>query len=140
MTGSFVNDGVISATSGATLTIQTGTNAYFYNDATVLADGGTVDITATLARANGLYELARSGAMEFNTSVGSDAFVLFGDGTDKLTIDQALNFSGRILNFQAGDKIDLPGVVADQAVYGSGTLTLSSSGVTTATLVLASGV
>ena len=140
VTGSFVNDGVISATSGATLTIQTGTNAYFYNDATVLADGGTVDITATLARANGLYELARSGAMEFNTSVGSDAFVLFGDGTDKLTIDQALNFSGRILNFQAGDKIDLPGVVADQAVYGSGTLTLSSSGVTTATLVLASGV
>ena len=138
--GSFVNDGVISATGGATLTIESGGNAYFYNDATVLADGGTVTVTAALAQANGLYSLARSGAMEFNTSVGSDAFVLFGDGTDKLTIDQALNFSGRILNFQAGDRIDLPGVAADQAVYGSGTLTLSSGGVTTATLVLASGI
>ncbi len=140
VTGSFVNDGVISATGGATLTIQTGSNAYFYNDATVLADGGTVTVTAALAQANGLYALARSGAMEFNTAVGPDAFMLFGDGTDKLTIDQALNFSGRILNYQAGDKIDLPGVAADQAVYGSGTLTLSSGGVTTATLVLASGI
>ena len=48
--GSLVNDGVISATGGATLTIQTGSNAYFYNDATVLADGGTVTVTAPWRR------------------------------------------------------------------------------------------
>jgi hypothetical protein len=84
--------------------------------------GGTIDIGGTTA--------------EFAGSVAAGQALVFTAASGLAKLDQPGGFAGAIQNFQAGDILDLSGVVANGASYGNGVLSLTDNGTTVDTLAL----
>ncbi len=119
--GVFVNYGELLASAGNSLTIAAGAGAEFFNAGRIFADGGSVLITAAAgavtggyAPTSGIAAIGAGGTLEQATGFpagtdGSPPFYVFADNAagNTLKIDNPAAFSGRIVNFQAGDTIDL---------------------------------
>jgi T5SS/PEP-CTERM-associated repeat protein len=164
--GYFYNPGTIEANAGNTVTINVGANSELFNTGTIIANGGSIQIVANpsaiasgYAPVLGLAEIQGGGTLETNagfldivsngtpvvTATGVTTTYEFNDTTtgDTLKIDNIGSFSGRILNFQAGDTIDLGAPLAvATVVYSSTTGVLSllnAAGTTVAGLTLGDG-
>jgi T5SS/PEP-CTERM-associated repeat protein len=137
--GLFVNNGEITASNGDTLDISSGSNAAFMNISTVLANGGLVQSTGSVASANGIWSISNNGTLEVG-AMPSSASVLFADQTGTLKFDTLVGSSARILGFQTGDTIDLGKETVDTIIYDAATsqLTLIDAGTTLGSLSLVS--
>jgi len=154
--GYFFNPGTIEAGAGNTLIINVGSASELLNSGEIIADGGTVQITAATsaiaggdAPLRGFEVIEGGGMLETAASVpaadgnnGTHTEYEFADSTpgNTLKIDNVGSFGGAILHFAAGDTIDLGTLLAvGTLVYTTTTnlLSLESAGGTTlATLLL----
>ena len=112
--GYFINYGPIIADAGNTLTIAAGPYSELFNAGLIVADGGTVIITARasavaggLAPARGYAIIEGGGTLETASAYaatvsGTSPVYLFADATagNTLKIDNILSFGGRISGFQ----------------------------------------
>ena len=135
--GYFYNTGLIEADAGNTIKILSGNpldyqnpglagnSAQFVNAGLIFANGGSVLIQRqavtwkqAYATQLGIVEIANGGKVEVSVAydpngVGYDPVYFFGDaGGNTLQIDNPASFGGEILNFQAGDTIDLGAALA----------------------------
>ena len=148
--------GTIQADIGNTLSIAIGGSAAFFNVGTLAADGGTVIVTASPSAlaggfmpVRGFYEIEGGGTLvtqdyfpASNGLNGTHEEYEFADSTagNTLKIENAESFGGAILNFAAGDTIDLGTLQAVGTIaYSTATNLLSleaANGTTLATLLL----
>ena len=142
--GYFINEGELEATSGNTLTLAVGPDSELFNPGLIVADGGSVLITGTagaivggFAPVFGVALIEGGGTIEDatgfpTTTAGGPPFYVFADTTagNTLKIDQPGSFAGRIVNFQAGDTIDLgsPTVISKVVPESDGRVLLENSG------------
>ena len=123
--GMLVNQGEITATNGDVLSITTPAgNAVFANPGIVLADGGDIVATGSIATDNGLWAIIHGGTIELASIPGGEA-VFMGSGGGLLRLDQPGNFHGRILPFASGDTVELVNTTVGTVTYNSSTFQLA---------------
>ena len=155
--GYFFNTNLIEATQGNTLTIQIGANAELFNGGEILSDGGDVIIAAStsaiaggMAPERGIVGIAGGGTVEVNVTYastlgGTTQIYEFEDHTanNTLKIDNVASFSGRIIEFGAGDTIDLGTIGPVASLSYSNTTNIldleNSGGTVVASLLIGSG-
>jgi T5SS/PEP-CTERM-associated repeat protein len=151
--GYYFDPGTIEANAGNTVTINIGATSELFNTGTIIANGGSIEIDASpsaiasgYAPVLGLAEIQAGGTLETNAAfsdvvtngttaiaaTGVSATYDFTDATagNMLRIDNPNSFGGRILNFQAGDTIELVASLPVATVIYSGAtgiLTLENS-------------
>ena len=153
--GFFINYGELQASVGNSLTIAVGAGAEFFNAGDIFANGGSVLIAAApgalaggFAPTFGIAAIRAGGTLEQATgfpaaTAGSPPFYVFADTTagNTLKIDTPAAFSGRIVNFQAGDTIDLgsPQAVSTIVALSDGRVQIQNGTSILETLVFAIG-
>ncbi len=126
--GIFYNPGTILVDAGNTLTINVGADSEMFNTSYIVADGGTVKITASPSAivggdgpVRGFEVIEDRGTLETasaypasNGDNGTHTEYAFGDSTpgNTLKIDNIGSFGGAIIQFGAGDTIDLGTLLA----------------------------
>jgi T5SS/PEP-CTERM-associated repeat protein len=153
--GYFINYGLINVSPGNTLTISIGANSELFNAGAIIDNGGSLLITSAasaivggVATAVGPILVGDGGTIEDNAALPSTAngsFQTFGftDGAhDTLKLDQAGQFTARIIGFEAGDTIDVGKLTANNTVFNqtSGLLYLENGSTIVASLDFATGV
>ncbi len=151
------NTGVIQADPGNSITIAAGASSELFNSGSIIANGGSVLITAaTSAIAGGYppikgYALIEGGgtletAIGLSTSVGGTTpYYAFRDNTpgNTLKIDNIGSFGGQIIGLSAGDTIDLgTSLAVAQLAFDTASeiLTLENAGGTAlASLIIRTG-
>jgi fibronectin-binding autotransporter adhesin len=154
--GIFYNPGTILVDIGNTLTINVGADSEMLNTGYIVADGGTVKITASPSAfvggdgpVRGFEVIEGDGTLETaaaypasNGDNGTHSEYEFGDTTpgNTLKIDNIGSFGGAIIQFGAGDTIDLGTLLTvGTLAYSTATSLLSleaANGTTLATLEL----
>ncbi|MGC8476379.1 MAG: Hint domain-containing protein [Acetobacteraceae bacterium] len=153
--GAFINTGNMNVSTGDTMVIAVGTNAAFYNASNINVQGGSLLLTTLgagaidggLAPIDGVVVMTGSATVEDNIAYGPSVsgpppVFAFADSTDTLKLDQQAQFGGVILNFTAGDTIDLgPGLTGSISNYNTatGVLTLTENGTVVSSLIMAGG-
>ena len=106
-------------------------------DATLTADavvnnGGIVLDPSTMTVASligtGTVTIASGGTLDIQGTVASGETIVFGGAGAYLHIRAPDNFSGSIVNFAAGETIDLAGVAPATVVYAAGQLRFGTAG------------
>ncbi len=151
------NTGLIEATAGNTLTVAIGAAAELLNTGSVVADGGTVRVTASpsaiaggAAPVRGEWIVEGGGTLETAAAYaaavgGNDPIYYFANSAtgNTLKIDNPGSFGGRITGFSAGDTIDLGELLAvGTLAYSTATNILnleSNGGVILASLLITTG-
>ena len=152
--GAFINEGAMTIDAGNAMTIAVGTSAAFYNT-NINVEGGSLLLTTLAAGAidgglapiSGVVVMSRTASVEDNIAYGTGVsgappVFAFADSTDTLKLDQQAQFGGLILNFTAGDTIDLgKGLIVNGDSYNSATGVLSLLDNTTivSSLIMAGG-
>src|ERR1019366_6513350 len=151
------NSNVIQANAGNTLTIAIGASSELLNTGSIVANGGTIRITASpspiaggqapvrgevIIQGGGTVETAAAYA---STVTGTDQIYYFGDATagNTLKIDNIGNFGGRITGFSVNDTIDLGSSLAVGTLAYSTTTNIlnleSNGGTILASLLIPTG-
>ena len=102
-------------------------------DASVVdAAGGSMDFTNAVT--TDAFEIGGGAVLEFDRTVGSGVMISFTDASGTLQLNDPGGFAGTISGAQVGDVIHLIGASATGLNFASGTLTVSGSGGTLASL------
>jgi Hint domain len=136
--GVLSNLGTIEALNNGSIAIGTNTGASFNNDGgSVLANGGSISMTGSLAGTAGYWAMTNGGTIEVNAPVTSNVTRFdFTDGTNTwLHLDQVATFKGDVFEFGSGNTVDLGAisvgtivVASTGAADGTDTLTLENAG------------
>ncbi len=102
------------------------------NSGTIAATGGTITVNGNIA-GTGTIDLANGGTANLRGLYDQQHFALHGTG-NVLTFN-AIGGTNTITGFTPGDSIVLTGTPAD-VTFSSGTLTISTSGITLATFAM----
>ena len=153
--GAFINAGTMNVSAGDTMVIAVGSNAAFYNASNINVQGGSLLLTTLSAGAidggfapiDGVVVMSGTATVEDNIAYGTNVsgpppVFAFADSTDTLKLDQQAQFGGVILNFTAGDTIDLgPNLTGSISNYNTatGVLTLSDNGSIVSSLIMDGG-
>jgi len=151
VTGDAANPGLIEATNGGKLLIQTSPGATFSNFGTaipgtpnvtgVLANGGSILVTAAMGSSPGYWGLFGGGAIEVNAPVQSGGTFDFIDGAnDVLKLDQLPSFFGTVAEMGPGDVLDFGAVNLGTIVYDGTSLTLEGTTGNTLAVLNAPGI
>jgi len=124
--GSLIVRGTIYMDSGSEIIgAGTVTATTIENSANIIAGGGTLVVNGPILGSG--YERIGSGAvLQLNGGVGSAQNVVFDSGANKLVLGEVADFGGHILDFAAGDAIDILGKAATKVSYSGGTLTIDN--------------
>src|SRR6185369_4188634 len=97
----FRNVGHVIKSGGSTSTISSA----LYNAGVVEVAAGRLTITGDVSGA-GTLQIDAGQALEIDGAVASQQTVAFGSGNQRLLLNDAIAFSGRVANFAAGDRLD----------------------------------
>ncbi len=124
--------------SGGTFTLADG-GGTFTNDGTiVVGNDDTLNATTaiTAGAGTGTIDVSTGGIADFAGTVAAAETLAFTDATGILQLHQPTGFAATIDGFATGNTINLVGITADAAAWSLGTLTISNTGTTVATLSL----
>ncbi len=125
--GTITNDGTMAAENGATLIVESATPHTLFNNGTILANGGTVNVTDAVT-GGGSATIKSGGTLELGST---DAQTVNFSGVGTLKLDSTSNFTGNFTGLALGDTIDYAGNASiTGAVIDGSTLTVTESGST----------
>jgi hypothetical protein len=102
------------------------TAATIGNAGLLLASGGTLMVNGSTT-GTGTMQISSGAALELSGSAVATQNILFGNGANKLLLETPSSVTAHILDFAAGDTIDLVGKAATKLSYTTGALTVSNS-------------
>ena len=141
-----LNGGTIKLTGGmlnasASLTAQSGTltgagtvtSPRVINNGLFDASGGTLHLTGAVT-GTGVMRIYSAATLQLDSTVASSQTVVFESGANVLALNDPHGFAGRILDFAAGDSIDLLKTAASSVTFRADTLQVYSGSTLVSTL------
>ncbi len=128
LTSGMVNTRGIFALYGGSEVLGTGTlsAATIANAGQIIAgSGGTLALAGSIT-GTGSMGIQSGATLDVSGSAVASQTTVFDNGANTLALGDAAQFAGRILDFAAGDAIDLLGKAATKLSYTTGLLTISN--------------
>jgi T5SS/PEP-CTERM-associated repeat protein len=91
----------------------------------IVASGGTLVVNGSIT-GTGTMQITSGAAMELGGSAVATQNILFGANANKLLLEKPSSVAAHILDFAAGDSIDLLSTAATKLTYTTGLLTVSN--------------
>ena len=143
LTSGVSDGGVLQTDPGATLLVTGTRTTPVVNNGFIRVDSGTGTLKLTGAINGGggfiLHGNASGPAEILELGAATSGGIIFNGGLGDLKLDNPNGFTGGVTGFQAGQTIDLAGIVASQATLVGNTLTLTNGGTPVYAIKLASG-
>ena len=125
------NAGLMEATGGSTLNIDSAVDNSGTGSSGIVANGGTVDVDAAVTD-TGAASISNNGVLEFDSSVVSTQTITFLDATGTLKIGDLAAFDANVTGpsggaLFAGDTIDLTNTTVTTATWNGTTLDINGT-------------
>jgi hypothetical protein len=95
------------------------------NAGLIVANGGTLAVSGSIT-GTGASHIMGGAVLQLGGAVVGTQNIVFESGANELVLGDAAGVNGHILDFAAGDAIDLLGDAATKLSYGGGALTVSN--------------